>query len=202
MTNSLLIWYMVKYLRISSYIRNPFLIYDVPTAPFSISLYFIFFFISVPGFSSMNYFSMVKACLLSFMVGAPLLCIQKPNSWTYIISDLRFPNIMFTEESSCPNYVPEFGLSARVYRPGVSLASIERRPLHPISWSASPSPSGNHALAIGRMQRCLPHNSRGENINHSHIRSARIQHIPKERKYFISSCHTWLHGYNREHIFG
>ncbi len=43
--------YMGKYLRISSYIRKPFLIYDFATAPFWISLYmrkiFIFFFISV-----------------------------------------------------------------------------------------------------------------------------------------------------------
>ncbi len=34
MTNGLLIQYMVKYLRISSYIRKPFLIYDFATAPF------------------------------------------------------------------------------------------------------------------------------------------------------------------------
>ncbi len=39
MTNDLLIQYMVKYLRISSYIRKPFLIYDFATAQFWISLY-------------------------------------------------------------------------------------------------------------------------------------------------------------------
>ncbi len=33
MTNGLLILCMVKYLRISSYIRKPFLIYDFATAP-------------------------------------------------------------------------------------------------------------------------------------------------------------------------
>jgi hypothetical protein len=33
MTNGLLIQYMGKYLRISSYIRKPFLIYDFATAP-------------------------------------------------------------------------------------------------------------------------------------------------------------------------
>ncbi len=33
MTNGLLILYMGKYLRISSYIRKPFLIYDFATAP-------------------------------------------------------------------------------------------------------------------------------------------------------------------------
>ncbi len=33
MTNGLLIQYMVKYLRISSYIRKPFLICDFATAP-------------------------------------------------------------------------------------------------------------------------------------------------------------------------
>jgi hypothetical protein len=33
MTNGLLILYMGKYLRISSYFRNPFLIYDFATAP-------------------------------------------------------------------------------------------------------------------------------------------------------------------------
>ncbi len=33
MTNGLLIWY-VKYLRISSYIRKPFLIYNFTTVPF------------------------------------------------------------------------------------------------------------------------------------------------------------------------
>jgi hypothetical protein len=33
MTNGLLIQYMVKYLRISSYIRKPFLIYDFASAP-------------------------------------------------------------------------------------------------------------------------------------------------------------------------
>jgi hypothetical protein len=38
MTNGLLIQYMEKYLRISWYIRKPFLIYDFPTAPFWISL--------------------------------------------------------------------------------------------------------------------------------------------------------------------
>ncbi len=48
MTNGLLI-YLVKYLRIFSYIRKPFLIYDFATAPFWISLYIyeenlIFFF--------------------------------------------------------------------------------------------------------------------------------------------------------------
>jgi hypothetical protein len=31
--------YMVKYLRISSFIRKPFFIYDFATAPFWISLY-------------------------------------------------------------------------------------------------------------------------------------------------------------------
>ncbi len=36
MTNGLLTY--VKYLRISSYIRKPSLIYDFPTAPFCISL--------------------------------------------------------------------------------------------------------------------------------------------------------------------
>jgi hypothetical protein len=34
MTNGLLIYCMVKYLRISSYIRKPFLIYEFATAPF------------------------------------------------------------------------------------------------------------------------------------------------------------------------
>ncbi len=33
MTNGLLILYMEKYLRIFSYIRKPFLIYDFATAP-------------------------------------------------------------------------------------------------------------------------------------------------------------------------
>ncbi len=51
MTNGLLIQYMGKYLRISSYIRKPFLIYDFATTPLWISLYvrkiFFFFFISV-----------------------------------------------------------------------------------------------------------------------------------------------------------
>ncbi len=52
MTNGLLIYSMGKYLRISSYIRKPFLIYDFATAPLRISLYvyeenLIFFFISV-----------------------------------------------------------------------------------------------------------------------------------------------------------
>ncbi len=41
MTNGLLILYMGKYLRISSYIRKPFLIYDFATAPLLISLYCI-----------------------------------------------------------------------------------------------------------------------------------------------------------------
>jgi hypothetical protein len=39
MTNGLLIQYMGKYLRISSYIRKPFPIYDFATAPLWISLY-------------------------------------------------------------------------------------------------------------------------------------------------------------------
>ncbi len=39
MTNGLLIQYMGKYLRIYSYIRKPFLIYDFATAPFWISLH-------------------------------------------------------------------------------------------------------------------------------------------------------------------
>jgi len=34
MTNCLLLIYMTKYLRISSYIRKPFIIYDFATAPF------------------------------------------------------------------------------------------------------------------------------------------------------------------------
>jgi hypothetical protein len=36
-TNGLLIHIWFKYLRISAYIRKPFLIYDFATAPFSIS---------------------------------------------------------------------------------------------------------------------------------------------------------------------
>ncbi len=51
MTNGLLI-YMVKYLRISSYIRKPFLIYDFATVCSTLNFLifeenFIFFFISV-----------------------------------------------------------------------------------------------------------------------------------------------------------
>ncbi len=44
MTNGLLIYCMGKYLRISSYIRKPFLIYDFATAPLWISLYMRKFF--------------------------------------------------------------------------------------------------------------------------------------------------------------
>ncbi len=39
MTNGLLILYMVKYLRISSYTKKPLLVYDFVTAPLWISLY-------------------------------------------------------------------------------------------------------------------------------------------------------------------
>jgi hypothetical protein len=42
--------YMTEYLRISSYIRKPFLLYDFATAPFWISLYLrkiLFYFLSV-----------------------------------------------------------------------------------------------------------------------------------------------------------
>jgi hypothetical protein len=48
MTNGLL---MTKYLRISSYIRKPFLIYDFATAPIRISLNMEIFFISA-GFGN------------------------------------------------------------------------------------------------------------------------------------------------------
>jgi hypothetical protein len=53
MTNGLLTLYMVKYLRISSYIRKPFLIHDFATTPFWISFFeenFLFFFISLFSF--------------------------------------------------------------------------------------------------------------------------------------------------------
>ncbi len=57
--------YMVKYLRISSYFRKPFLIYDFATAPFWISLHMrkilIFFFISVKTYRCL------AACSLFFL---------------------------------------------------------------------------------------------------------------------------------------
>jgi hypothetical protein len=51
-TNGLLSSYMVKYLRISSYIRKPFLLYDFAPVPIQISLYMrkiLFSFLSVRG---------------------------------------------------------------------------------------------------------------------------------------------------------
>jgi hypothetical protein len=50
MTNGLLPSYMGKYLRVSSYMRKPFIIYDFATAPLWISLYMrkiLFYFLSV-----------------------------------------------------------------------------------------------------------------------------------------------------------
>ena len=52
--------YMTKYLRISSYIRKPFLIYDFATAPSWISLYMrkiLFYFLSVYTLLDKRYYS-------------------------------------------------------------------------------------------------------------------------------------------------
>ncbi len=54
---------MVKYFRISSYIRKPFLIYDFATAPLWISLYMktiLFSFLSVPPSHDISFYSYVS----------------------------------------------------------------------------------------------------------------------------------------------
>ncbi len=62
--------YMGKYLRISSYIRKPFLIYDFATAPLLISLYMRkiwFYFLSVhrccAAHRTFRYFELCSICL-------------------------------------------------------------------------------------------------------------------------------------------
>ncbi len=59
--------YMVKYLRIFSYIRKPFLGYDFATAPFWISLYMrknlIFFFISAVHSTNTGIYKILSFCV-------------------------------------------------------------------------------------------------------------------------------------------
>jgi hypothetical protein len=66
--------YMVKYLRLSSYIRKPFLIYDFATAPFCISLYMrkFFFYLCTLSNNSPSYF-LFKYFLTTFAAGLLLL---------------------------------------------------------------------------------------------------------------------------------
>ncbi len=88
--------YMTKYLRISSYIRKPFLIYDFATAQFWISLQnFIFLFISVsvPVYVSSLFLPLfsisallyLASCIFPFSL-SPLNSVSFP----YLISTFSF----------------------------------------------------------------------------------------------------------------
>ncbi len=100
MTNGLLIYW--EYLRISSYIRKPFLIYDFATAPLWISLYvyeenFInfIFFVSYRRLSPQFQFSL-SAVILGIYVGVCkilcccLQCVYFLDNWPLLFSDYRW----------------------------------------------------------------------------------------------------------------
>jgi hypothetical protein len=88
--------YMVIYLRISSYIRKPFLIYDFATAPFCISLYMrkFFFVHAIHHFSqlfSVQMFSYDLCCLpppVEFLRGCSRKGICVYSSGTAASGDL------------------------------------------------------------------------------------------------------------------
>ncbi len=119
--------YMGKYLRISSYIREPFLIYDFATPPLWISLYMRkiwFSFLSVWGFSCHflgTFFSTITETeYLQF------ICSRQDFSAIYSkgegtsTSSSWFPAINEKERNPCNKYVGSRHLFWKLFRPKFS----------------------------------------------------------------------------------
>ncbi len=98
---------MVKYLRISSYIRKPFLIYDLATAPFWISLYtrkMLFSFLSV--LIRQNFVSIFLN--KTFHVSSEILCSAILNKFLTANYNALLPfvtSMYKLNESSADNYI-------------------------------------------------------------------------------------------------